>query len=214
MSVLGENAYPCSCSRKQLQSAKTGKFGYIYPGYCRKRPLEPEKPQFSYRLNTQQSGEICFTDKVQGNYCQQIENEVGDFILKRTDGLFAYQLAVVADDEDQGITHIVRGYDLLDNTPRQIYLQRKLGFSTPEYAHFPVATYESGKKLSKQNKAPSLASDDSLLLIYNTLLFLGQHPPLITDFSSLEDLWQWSISHWKLSNIPSQQSIISSHFTV
>jgi glutamyl-Q tRNA(Asp) synthetase len=153
------------------------------------------------------SGELCFIDSIQGAYCQQIEKEVGDYVLKRADGLFAYQLAVVVDDEEQAITHVVRGSDLLDNTPRQIFLQKKLGYATPNYAHFPVATYRSGKKLSKQNKAPVVSTETPLVDIHNALSFLGQKPPPLSDFSTLEDLWKWSIKHWTLTNIPKQQTI-------
>lgn len=212
LSSLSASVYPCSCSRKQLQTARAGKFGYIYPGHCRKAPIEPAKESFSYRLHTGNSGNLSFTDQIQGIYCQNIEKDVGDFVLKRADGLFAYQLAVIADDENQGVTHVVRGNDLLDNTPRQIYLQKKLGYSTPSYAHFPVATFASGKKLSKQNKAPVVSIENPLIQIHNALIFLGQNPPPITDFTFLEDLWKWSVNNWRLTSIPRQQTITLTGF--
>jgi glutamyl-Q tRNA(Asp) synthetase len=134
------HVYPCSCSRKERQSHSLSFSASLYGGQCREGPLNPEAKQFAWRLRTQ--GEL--------------EREVGDFILKRADGLWAYQLAVVVDDAAQGVNHVVRGMDLHDNTPRQIYLQTRLNLPHPHYLHTPLVVGEKGYKLSKQNKAPPL----------------------------------------------------------
>ena len=127
---------------------------------------------------------------------------MGDFILKRSDGMFAYQLAVVVDDGWQEISHIVRGADLFDNTPRQIYLQRLLGYPQAEYLHLPVAVDAAGKKLSKQNLTPAISSQQKRTTLVRVLDFLGQYPPDVSEFSSLDDLWQWAFQNWDTSKIP------------
>jgi glutamyl-Q tRNA(Asp) synthetase len=137
--------FACSCSRLQLEDELR------YPGTCRMRTAPVGLPTAT-RLRIE-SGHIAFTDRIQGNYRQDVSAAVGDIILKRRDQLFAYVLAVVVDDAAQGITHVVRGADLLDNTPRQIYLQRLLGASQPGYAHVPVLTEPDDSKLAKSQCA-------------------------------------------------------------
>jgi glutamyl-Q tRNA(Asp) synthetase len=210
LSALGDHVYPCSCTRKQLlrdTGIAQGEFGYIYTGRCRQGMLVPDKPRFSYRLKTHNEP-ICVSDQLQGKLCQRLEIALGDFILKRTDGLFAYQLVVVVDDAEQGITHIVRGIDLWDNTPRQCYLQQLLGYVQPTYAHIPVATYADGRKLSKQNRAQPIHHEEPLPLLHRVLTFLGQQPPEINAFANSDDLWTWAIAHWRLSAIPQQKAIV------
>jgi len=144
-----ELAYPCTCSRRELAMNPRGSDGGpIYPGHCRVGVRQPDRPR-AIRLRTTDAP-LAFRDAVQGEFRQCLASEVGDFVVRRADGLFAYQLAVVVDDADQGVTQVVRGSDLLDSTPRQIYLQRLLGLPTPEYAHLPVAVDGRGNKLSKQ----------------------------------------------------------------
>jgi glutamyl-Q tRNA(Asp) synthetase len=131
---------------------------------------------------------------------------VGDFVLLRADGLFAYQLAVVLDDADQEISHVVRGADLLDSTPRQIWLQQCLGVPTPEYAHLPVAVNAAGEKLSKQTLAEPLDDDNPVPSLWLALDFLGQRPPRTLREGQLADLWQWAMLNWSLTQVPRQRT--------
>jgi len=148
---------------------------------------------------------ICFTDNIQGNYCQRLSRDVGDFVLLRADGLFAYQLAVVVDDAFQGVNQVVRGADLLDNTPRQIWLQQLLGLPQPNYAHVPLVLNEFGQKLSKQNLAPALNTRERLQTLVSALRFLQQPCPDACEFSSLSACWDWAIVHWDMHHLkPSQ----------
>ncbi len=205
LNSIDEFIYPCSCTRKSLK-ASTGSYSYIYPGLCRDGITITGAENHSIRVKTNQNP-FGFTDQCQANYfCQNINKEVGDFILKRTDGLWAYQLAVVVDDALQGITEIVRGADLFDNTPRQIYLQCMLGYETPEYLHFPVVVDGVGKKLSKQNLSPEVSTDQKRDVLLSTLAFLGQKPPKVDEFSSLDDLWAWAFANWNAKNIPKVMS--------
>jgi len=204
---IQQYTYPCSCTRKQLQAqAGSHPYSYIYPGYCRESVTNPDAKQTSIRLKTE-SKTRCFDDQCQGHFCQNIQEEVGDYILKRSDGLFAYQLAVVVDDALQGITHIVRGADLFDNTPRQIYLQQILAYPQPDYLHFPVATTVDGKKLSKQNQAQEIPLFNKRSQLIDALSFLGQQPPSIKEFGNLDDLWRWAVQNWDSAKIPRKRKI-------
>ncbi|MGH8720980.1 MAG: tRNA glutamyl-Q(34) synthetase GluQRS, partial [Burkholderiales bacterium] len=166
-------AYPCSCSRKELEDSALAIDGArIYPGTCR-RGLAPGKEARALRLRTH-GAPIGFADTIQGWVEQRVEQEVGDFVLRRADGIIAYQLAIVVDDMDQGVTDVVRGADLLDSTARQIHLQRLLGASMPRYAHEPVALNASGEKLSKQTGARPLDLSDPKAELARARRFLGQ----------------------------------------
>jgi len=166
-------AYPCSCTRKELEDSALAIDGArIYPGTCR-HGLAPGKAARALRLRTH-SAPIGFADAIQGWVEQRVEKEVGDFVLRRADGIIAYQLAIVVDDMDQGVTHVVRGADLLDSTARQIHLQRLLGARTPRYAHVPVALNASGDKLSKQTGARALDLSDPKAELARARRFLGQ----------------------------------------
>jgi len=198
---ISKHTYSCSCTRKSL-TALTNNYSYIYPGLCRKYPDNPEAVNLSIRVLTDEKP-VCFNDKGQNiELCQNINKEVGDFILKRSDGLYAYQLAVVVDDALQEITEVVRGADLFDNTPRQIYLQGLLGFKHPEYLHFPVAVDNYGKKLSKQNLSPKISIDQKYDTLIAALNFLGQKTLKTKEFSSLDDLWNWAVQNWDPAKIP------------
>ncbi len=142
-------------------------------------------------------GVIEFTDTLQGHIAQHLESEIGDFVVKRADGLFAYQLAVVVDDAFQNITHVVRGADLLHSTPRQIYLQRLLGFATPAYMHLPIAVNVQGEKLSKQTLAPAIATDDVVATLIAVLDFLRQQPPDELRQGRVEEVLGWAVEHWQ-----------------
>jgi len=167
--------YRCRCSRREVQdSALQGVEGPVYPGTCRALALPATVPA-AVRLRTT-ALEIAFADRLQGKVSQRLDRDVGDFVLKRRDGLIAYQLAVVVDDAEQGITDVVRGADLLHSTPRQIWVQRQLGLATPRYLHLPVATNASGQKLSKQTLAPALDRGEVLADLGLALAFLGQLP--------------------------------------
>lgn len=205
LAELRSYIYACNCSRKKLQTfANHGSFGLIYPGTCRdlKRDLVTHN---AIRIKVLDQV-ICFNDQIQGKFCQNLAQELGDFILQRADRIFAYQLAVVVDDAWQEITEVVRGSDLLNNTPRQIYLQRLLAYSTPTYAHIPIAINQLGQKLSKQTLAPALKNQTSELLnnLTKALNLLGQ--PLIdaNSFSTIQEFWDWAITNWDLNKIPKQ----------
>jgi len=200
--------YPCTCTRKEIADSSTafGIDGRIYPKTCLHHPIKPNTA-IAWRIKTDNSA-VSFHDDIQQLVQQNIGHDVGDFILKRADGLFAYQLAVVVDDAAQGITHIVRGADLLDSTPRQIYLQQQLGFSTPQYAHVPVAANTNGEKLSKQTLAKPIDTATTSQLLYDALCFLGQQPPATIKHAPLNTLWQWALEHWAMSAIPQTKHII------
>jgi glutamyl-Q tRNA(Asp) synthetase len=172
---LAGKTYWCGCSRRELADSSLGLAADgapIYPGTCRDRP-PAHAVHRALRVRTS-AEEIRFCDRVQGPQAQRLEREIGDFVLYRVDGAFAYQLAVVVDDADQGVTDVVRGADLLDSTPRQIYLQRLLGLATPRYLHVPVLVNARGEKVSKQTGAASLALHERDRAIGKALRFLGQ----------------------------------------
>jgi glutamyl-Q tRNA(Asp) synthetase len=166
-------AYPCACTRKELEDSALALDGArVYPGTCR-HGLSAGKAARTTRVRTHRTP-IGFEDRFQGWVEQNVEQEVGDFVLLRADGVFAYQLAAVVDDWDQGVTDVVRGADLLDSTARQIHLQRLLGARTPRYAHVPVAVNGAGEKLSKQTGARPLELSDPRAELARARRFLGQ----------------------------------------
>ncbi len=162
--------YPCTCSRKRISDQSLpGVDGFVYPGCCRDRNPAAEGA-LRFRLAAQR---VRFEDRLLGQVACDVERECGDFVLRRVDGLITYQLAVVVDDARQGITHVVRGADLLTSTPRQIVLQQALGYPTPTYLHLPVVLDPHGCKLSKQTKAAALRDDDPLPALREAGRFLG-----------------------------------------
>ena len=204
---LGELIYPCSCSRREItDSAVHGIDGFIYPKTCLNKPPKKHIAP-AWRIKTADKL-IYFNDAIQGEISQNLSTDVGEFVLKRADGIFAYQLAVVVDDFIQGISHIVRGADLLDSTTRQNYLQMQLGYCIPQYAHLPVAVNAAGEKLSKQTLAEPLNSTNANALLFRALHFLGQNPPIVLEHAPLKELWRWAFTHWSLTNIPAQRAII------
>ncbi len=167
--------YGCACSRKEIDEAAAGISGgnsSVYPGTCR----HGTGGRAARALRLRVAGHAGFVDRASGSFEQDLEHAVGDFVLRRADGLWAYQLAVVVDDAEQGITDVVRGADLLDNTPRQIYLQCALGLPLPRYLHVPVVTNRAGEKLSKQTGAQALAADDPLGELRRAWAHLGFAP--------------------------------------
>lgn len=198
--------FPCACSRREISdSSVIAVDGPIYPGTCR-HGMAAGKTARAMRMRTQ-PGMIEFVDGVQGNICQDVAREVGDFVLRRADGVVAYQLAVVVDDAEQGISKIVRGADLLASTPRQIYLQRLLGYATPNYVHLPVATNAAGEKLSKQTLARAIDEKNVGLWLWRALDFLGQSPPVELRQASHEPLWAWALGHWSLAKVAKRTAI-------
>jgi len=196
---LRTHSYPCACSRKELEDSALAIDGSrIYPGTCR-GGLAPGKTARAIRVRTGIEP-TRFTDRVQGEQSQSLEKDIGDFVVRRADGMHAYQLAVVVDDAAQGVTDVVRGADLLDSTPRQIYLQRLLGFASPRYLHVPVATNAAGEKLSKQTRAPDALPAD----LPQALRFLGLQPP--GDLSP-RDLLGWATKHWDAACVPRARSV-------
>lgn len=197
--IADERAFPCTCSRKLLAQT-TNELSGIYPGTCRTRKL-PMQHEHAIRLRVADAT-ISFNDAVAGEYSQSLARDCGDFVVKRRDGLFAYQLAVVVDDARQGVTEVVRGADLLDSTPRQIYLQRCLGYPEPAYLHLPLILDPDGRKLSKSEGAAELNPAKPGLSLHAALSHLGQRPPAELAHAQVADIWQWSLEYWDISRIP------------
>jgi len=201
-------AYGCACSRKEIADSATRPAvdgGLAYPGNCR-AGLPAGRSARAWRLRVTDD-EIAFADRLQGRIAQHLERDVGDFVLRRADGLFAYQLAVVVDDEFQRISSIVRGADLLASTPRQIWLQRCLNFATPSYAHLPVAANLAGEKLSKQTRAAPLRPEAAADQLVQALSFLGQAVPAELARASVAEVWAWAKAGWSFAAIPRQPAI-------
>lgn len=203
---LDGEVYPCACSRREIADsvvAASVDGGHVYPGTCRGGLAEGRAAR-SWRMRTPDAS-IAFVDRVQGAQAQNLERELGDFILFRADGQFAYQLAVVVDDADQGVNAVVRGADLLASTPRQIWLQQRLGVPTPTYAHLPVATNAAGQKLSKQTLAAAVNPARGAAALAEVLAFLGQEVPPGLAQASLSEFWAWAIAHWSMARVPPRQ---------
>ena len=196
-----KRVYPCACSRREISdSAIAGIDGPVYPGTCR-AGLAPGKTARALRVDTREAT-VAFDDALQGRIAHDLEKEFGDFVLLRADDVYAYQLAVVVDDAEQGVTDVVRGADLLGSTPRQIYLQRLLGVPQPRYAHLPVAVNEAGEKLSKQTFASPIDAANPLPALVATLEFLGQQPPRELACATIRELWDWALRNWRLEKAP------------
>jgi glutamyl-Q tRNA(Asp) synthetase len=192
-------AYACTCSRKQLEP-----FEGIYPGFCRNAghpannaAIRIRVPELQYR----------FEDRVQGPFQQHLGREAGDFVIRRRDGLFAYQLAVTVDDAWQGVTDVVRGADLLDSTPRQLYLQELLGVRQPRYLHVPLITQPDGHKLGKSYRSPPLEADQAVPLLLRGLRALGQAPGTELAYATPQEVLRWAIEHWDVAAIPRTRNL-------
>lgn len=204
--VKEQQTFACTCSRKDINTllAKSGM--QIYPGTCREK-TELTGGQYAYRVIAQNKN-ISFNDPLQGMQTFALQTDIGDFVVKRADGLFSYQLAVAIDDGSMGITEVVRGSDLLTSTPRQIYLQQLLKLNTPGYIHLPVATNAEGQKLSKQTYAPALDALNPTSTLWQALTILGQSPLNELKRGSLDELWQWAITNWNSQSIPRTDAIV------
>jgi glutamyl-Q tRNA(Asp) synthetase len=202
--------YPCACSRREVaDSAVMGIEGYVYRGSCRKG-LPSGKRARAQRVYTH-GALVVFEDAVQGRIEHDLEKEIGDFVLYRADGVYAYQLAVVIDDAGQNITDVVRGADLLASTPRQIHLQRLLGLATPRYIHLPVAVNEAGEKLSKQTLAAPVDPAQPVPALVGALAFLGQCPPPELRRASPTEFWDWALKNWDLARVPRVRTVPVPH---
>ncbi len=193
--------YPCACSRKAIEdAAMAGVDGPVYPGTCR-AGLAPGRTARAWRVRCA-TAIIEFEDQLQGPVRQDLELDVGDFVLLRADRIFTYHLACVVDDGAQGITHVVRGADLLASTPRQIHLQRLLGLATPQYLHLPVARNARGEKLSKQTLAQAVEPDRAAIVLADVLGFLNHAPPDALRAGGVSELWDWALENWHRDRLP------------
>ncbi len=187
------HTFLCTCTRKATRG--------VYPGTCRDKQHTDQASAIRV-LTTATS--IHFDDQILGPRAYNMEQEIGDFIIKRKDGLFAYQLAVVVDDHFQQVDRIIRGNDLLDSTPRQIFLNRCLNYPSPSFAHFPVVLGDDGQKLSKQAHAAPVTSEDSATVLATALKALGQRP---VDRNPIGKMLDQAIRQWALDQIPRQLTI-------
>ena len=194
--------YPCACSRSAIAASSARASidgGLLYPGTCREG-LPAGAAARAWRLRVPDRV-IAFSDRVQGGYVQNLAQDVGDFVLLRADGQYAYQLAVVVDDAEQGVNAVVRGLDLLDSTARQIWLQECLGVPMPSYAHLPVAVNASGEKLSKQTRAMAVDVGQGSKLLAEVMDFLGFMPPPEVRCASVSEFWSWALEVWSIANV-------------
>ncbi|MHB8622226.1 MAG: tRNA glutamyl-Q(34) synthetase GluQRS [Sulfuricaulis sp.] len=199
--------YPCACSRREIaDSSVSGVDGPVYPGTCR-AGIPPSRVPRAWRVKVNQR-EIEFVDAVQGRIVRDLAMDSGDFVVRRADGYFAYQLAVVVDDAEQGITEVVRGADLIESTPRQMHLQDLLNLPTPDYLHLPVALSRQHGKLSKQTYAAPADAANPLPLLFQVLCFLNQQPPRELLDGSVADFWRWAVTHWNLERVPRVKGVV------
>lgn len=198
--------YPCACTRREIADSVVSQRGAaIYPGTCR-LGIAPGKTRQALRLNTQ-GAHVTLHDRLQGALTLDLERDVGDFVIKRADGLFAYQLAAVVDDAELGVTDIVRGADLVDSSLRQVYLQTLLQLPTPRYLHLPVAVNALGEKLSKQTLAPPLDVQHPGPALVRALAFLNQAPPPALAHASVAEIWAWARAQWDVNSLPAMRTL-------
>lgn len=207
------HAYPCACTRTEVAAAATrsGIEGPVYPGTCRDG-LPAGRSARAWRVRVDDRA-VGFDDRIRGRIVQHLESDIGDFVVHRADGIFAYQLAVVVDDAAQGITDVVRGADLLDSTPRQVRLQQLLALPVPRHAHLPLALNAQRQKLSKQTFAPAVelregdgADDAAVPWLRRTLAFLGQPLPPID--AGRDALLAFATAHWSIARVPPRDSVV------
>lgn len=201
------HVYACSCSRKEISQAdETGVDNPIYSGACR-NGLKIGRRARSLRLQIDIDVQADFSDFLQGTISQYLATEVGDFVLYRSGGIFAYHLACAVDDAQQGVTHVVRGADLIESTPRQIHLQRLLGIPTPAYLHLPIALSGPGQKFSKQTGATRVDDCRPGEIIHSALKFLQQRPPAELMQAPARTAIEWGVAHWRRENLPRTRAI-------
>ncbi|MES1947741.1 glutamyl-Q tRNA(Asp) ligase [Salinisphaera sp. C84B14] len=193
-------AFDCGCTRREARSGRVGIEGPIYPGTCRAGlPAGRHARSVRFRVGGQL---VRVADAVQGIYEQRLDRDIGDFVIRRADGIVAYQLATVLDDAYQGVTEVVRGADLLSSTPRQIALQHALGVDTPRYAHVPVVVDPAGEKLGKSTGAIPLRPEKPGAQLTRCLVWLGQRPPETLWDASARRVLNWGVDNWSLDRVP------------
>jgi glutamyl-Q tRNA(Asp) synthetase len=192
-----QSTFQCSCSRRELESAAGGA-PRAYPGTCRNGPQRQGPTATRFRVPAQA---ISFRDRIHGE-CRFDLAALGDFVVRRRDGVFAYQLAVVVDDALQGVTDVVRGTDLLDNTPWQLALQHALGLPQPRYAHLPLVLEARGEKLAKSRRALALEPDAAARQLWEALELLGQEPPAELKLELPRSVLAWAREHWRVERVP------------
>jgi glutamyl-Q tRNA(Asp) synthetase len=203
-------AYPCVCTRRELAHEPLARDGSRrYPGTCRSG-LPPGRDGRAWRVRAE--GVVRFCDALQGEQAVDLAADAGDYVIKRADGLFAYQLAVVVDDAEAGVNHVVRGADLLDATARQIHLLGLLGQPVPAYAHLPLATNAAGEKLSKQTLARTIDAHPPQATLLAALRFLGHNPPDMLATAPLAETWAWARAHWSLAAVPRRHQAVAEGF--
>ncbi len=208
------SVYPCCCSRKEIARSASaphpGEDGIPYPGTCR-RGVTAGSLIRSWRVRVPE-GEVCFSDLRKGSLCQKLSCVSGDFVVRRGDGEFAYQLAVVVDDYLAGVNQVVRGEDLLGSTARQIHLQSLLGFPQPEYCHLPLVTGPDGLKLSKRDHLVSSQRGNvagrERTLLFAVLRFLGQNPPAELAECSCSAILEWGVTHFSRLHLPASGGVL------
>lgn len=196
--LAAEKIYRCQCSRKNVTP--------IYSQSCRNKKIPAEIPH-SLRIKTD-SRQIIFNDGLQGQISHNLAEQHGDFILKRRDNIVAYQFAVVLDDLRQNITHVMRGIDLLHETPKQIFLQQMLNLPTPHYVHLPILVNEKGEKLSKQTLAAPVDLTVPNFVLFELLQLLNQKPPPLLKMENTETILKWAVENWQLAHLMNQQTVM------
>ncbi|MDT4291973.1 tRNA glutamyl-Q(34) synthetase GluQRS [Methylomonas sp. MO1] len=192
--------YPCTCSRSLLANSPL-----IYPGYCRIKEQSIQSPH-ALRVKTADVS-MRFVDELQGDVSQNLATEHGDFIVKRKDGIVAYQLACVVDDQRQKVNRVVRGYDLLDSTPKQQYLQYLLGYPSLQYMHIPLIVDHRGNKLSKQTRAEAVNSHQAGPTLFQLLTLLKQNPPPDLRLAAIDSILEWAVEHWQAERLTNTQAV-------
>ena len=200
--IKAQQAFYCTCSRTQVLAASGST---TYPGTCRQCHSTPQSPYAIRLLVT--DGDIRFHDALQGNMTYNLKQHSGDFVIKRKEGLYAYHLAVVLDDAEQGVTHVVRGSDLLESTFSHWHLQTVMGLPHPNYCHLPVIVNHAGQKLSKQTYAEPIPHSNPAPYLLYCLHALGQHPPQSLNGAPAATILQWAAEHWRLQSVPHQRAI-------
>jgi glutamyl-Q tRNA(Asp) synthetase len=196
-------AYRCGCSRRDLAAARRCSLGIVYPGTCRNGS---DAQEAALRVRTDDVP-LTFDDYLQGSQVHRLESESGDFIILRRDKLIAYQIAVVVDDHLQGITDVVRGIDLMDSTPRQIWLQHLLGYAQPNYCHIPVAINDQGQKLSKSHGSKGVSLEHAERELHRALVALQQHPPGDLETATIPEIWEWAAQNWNIDGLKNVDQI-------
>jgi glutamyl-Q tRNA(Asp) synthetase len=197
----GGLVYPCACSRKEIAlHAEMGGEGPVYSGACR-NGMPAGREARALRLRTA-GARVAFDDGVLGPQARDLEHEAGDFALYRADGVYSFQLASAVDDGELGMTHVVRGADLLESSARQIFVLQQLGLPVPRYAHLPVAVDARGEKLSKQTHAAPVDAGRGAEVLCAALRFLGHAPPAQLDRAATATVMRWAIAHWRCAAVP------------